>query len=34
MVRGRVVIDDGKLVGARRFGTCLSRDKPPKILAV
>jgi dihydropyrimidinase len=34
MVRGQVVVDDGKLVGAKGFGTYLSRNKPPKNLAV
>jgi dihydropyrimidinase len=29
MVRGRVVVDDGVLVGAKGLGTYLRRDKPP-----
>src|SRR5882672_1323465 len=29
MVRGRVVIDDGVLVGAKGYGTYLQRTKPP-----
>jgi len=34
MVRGQVVVDDGTLVGAKGHGTYLSRNKPPKNLAV
>src|SRR5579863_73621 len=34
MVRGKVVVDDGTLVGAKGLGTYLSRNKPPKNLAV
>ena len=30
MVRGKVVVDDGMLVGAKGYGTYLSRNKPPK----
>jgi len=29
MVRGRVVVDDGVLVGAKGYGTYLPRTKPP-----
>src|ERR1700760_3260067 len=29
MVRGRVVVDDGKLVGDKGYGTYLSRARPP-----
>jgi dihydropyrimidinase len=34
MVRGKVVVDDGTLVGPKGYGTYLSRNKPPKNLAV
>ena len=34
MVRGKVVVDDGALVGPKGHGTYLSRHKPPKNLAV
>src|SRR5580700_1732007 len=34
MVRGQIVVDDGKLIGARGLGTYLARSKPPKNLAV
>ena len=29
MVRGRVVVDDGRLVGAKGYGSYLARAKPP-----
>jgi dihydropyrimidinase len=34
MVRGKVVVEDGKLVGPKGFGSYLPRNKPPKTLAV
>ena len=34
MVRGKIVVDDGTLIGPKGFGTYLSRNKPPKNLAV
>src|SRR5580692_12065839 len=34
MVRGKVVVDDGALVGGKGHGTYLSRNKPPKNLVV